>query len=67
MNKGEETALLYKILINKGEENGKSPLAYSTEKRVADNINREMLKSVDESFQREWIDTISQIAPNSMY
>lgn len=67
MNKGEETALLYKTLVNKVEENTKSTLADSSENLVADNINTEMLNSVDERFQRKWTDAISQIAANTVY
>lgn len=67
MNKGEETALLYKTLVNKVEENTKSTLADSSENLVADNINTEMLNSVDEPFQRKWADAISQIAANTVY
>lgn len=66
MNKGEETALLYKTLVNKVEENTKLPLADSLENLVADKINREMLNSVDERFQRKWTDTVSQIAANTV-
>lgn len=64
MAKGEETAVLYKILINKVEENTKSPLAYSTEILVADKSKREMLNSEDERFQRKWVDTVQQVTPN---
>lgn len=41
MNKGEETALLYKTLVYKVEENTKSPLADSSENLVADKIDRD--------------------------